>query len=368
MALPQLLYLSPSQIITDLVAIWEVGLGKTILPQQPEYQAILATANREMLIRAAGDYARSQSFVDTAVAPNLDYLAANRGVTRLEASPAVATLRFTLVPGHTGVTFPNTMRVSTVDEKVMFKIDTTTVAATGTTTIDLEATATTDGDIGNNYSVGSINKIIDAVAFVSGVTNINSSAGGSSPESDEQLRERIKIANSQFSTAGPVNAYKYFARQANPSIIDVAVVSPEPGRVSLYPLIKGGIATPQAILDAVFATVNADDVRPITDTVEVLSPTRITYVIPVTMVLRYGAVQAETVGKVTAALALIAAAKATKLGEDVTETQLKAAAWNDDVIKLDFLGFDDLIVGPTSFAACTSISIGVVTYENPDAE
>jgi hypothetical protein len=48
-------------------------------------------------------------------------------------------------------------------------------------------------------------------------------ANGTDDETDEELRERIRLAPSQFSVAGPTGAYKFFAKSAHPSIVDVSV-------------------------------------------------------------------------------------------------------------------------------------------------
>ena len=58
-------------------------------------------------------------------------------------------------------------------------------------TIELAVLADVAGKVGNGYAIGTINKILDPLAFVSTVENIDVTGGGSDVESDEQLRERI---------------------------------------------------------------------------------------------------------------------------------------------------------------------------------
>lgn len=55
-------------------------------------------------------------------------------------------------------------------------------------------------------------------------------------ESDAQLRERIKLAPSQYSSAGSRSSYKFYAKSANAMITDVSVSSPVPGSVLIVPL------------------------------------------------------------------------------------------------------------------------------------
>lgn len=78
------------------------------------------------------------------------------------------------------------------------------VIAPTTMTIELAVLADVAGKVGNGYAIGTINKILDPLAFVSTVENIDVTGGGSDVESDEQLRERIKLAPSQYSSAGSI--------------------------------------------------------------------------------------------------------------------------------------------------------------------
>lgn len=370
MAAPQLFYVDPATIVSENKALYESLVGRTILPAQPEMQIILAFANREMLYNARGDYALSQVLLSFSNSPMLDYLAENAGVKRLAASPAETKLQFTLTPGHGSVTIPAGSRVSTLDGKIYFATDEEVVVAPGTDVAELNATATTDGSSGNGYGAGTVNEIIDPLPFVASAVNLTVTAAGSEQETDEGLRERVKQAPSQYSTAGSVGSYKYHAFSANPQIIDVAVTSPEPGQVNVYPLVKGGIVTPDAILDAVEASVSADFVRPLTDTVEVLSPTKIEYDLEINIILKYGVTQSTTVDAVTAAVTEYCLSRAESLGQDVTVAQLIQAAMNGgagNVHSLNFDSFTDLAVDPTSFPVCTGIAIGSVTYEDPDA-
>lgn len=89
-------------------------------------------------------------------------------------------------------------------------------------------------------------------------------------EDDEAFRMRIQLAPRGFSVAGPVGAYIFHAKSADGQVLDAAVSSPEPGRVVISVLAREGSGEPTpALLDAVHAAVNADDVRPLTDDVVV---------------------------------------------------------------------------------------------------
>jgi len=364
---PQLFYQDPSQVITEIKALYESFLGKEILPAQPEMQIVLALANREVNKNAQSDYALSQVLVDFAVSPMLDYLGATAGIFRLAATPAETTIRFTLVPNHGGIIIPNGTRVSTTDGKIMFATSMETPVSAGTNSIDVHAIAVSEGKSGNDYIVGTVSVIVDPQPFLQSASNVTVTSAGAEIETDTGLRERIKLGPSRNSTAGPISAYKFHTRAANPSIIDVAVTSPFAGQVNVYPLIRGGVATPQSVLDAVSAALNDEEVRPLNDKVVVASPVRLPYSLTVNIVLRSGAIQSSTVKRVTDALIAFCSAKANKLGEDITVSQLTAAAMNENVHSINFGGFSDLIVNPISFPVCTGIFTGTITYENLNA-
>lgn len=90
-------------------------------------------------------------------------------------------------------------------------------------------------------------------------------------EQDEPLRRRIRARIMGFANAGGVAHYRYWALSASPEVADVAVDSPGPGRVRISVLPTGHSDTvPEALLETVRATVLRDDVRVLTDTVEVV--------------------------------------------------------------------------------------------------
>jgi phage-related baseplate assembly protein len=117
---------------------------------------------------------------------------------------------------------------------------------------------------------------LDHLAAFYGVTRLLN-------ESDEALRLRTRQRIIGFANAGGSAHYRYWALSASPEVADVAVDSPEPGRVRISVLAKGEADTvPDAVLDAVRAVVLRDDIRVLTDTVEVV-PAEL---IPVTVTAR----------------------------------------------------------------------------------
>lgn len=105
---------------------------------------------------------------------------------------------------------------------------------------------------------------LDHLAAFYGVTRLLN-------ESDEALRLRTRQRIIGFANAGGAAHYRYWALSASPEVADVEVDSPEPGRVRISVLAKGEEQTvSDAVLDAVRAVVLRDDIRVLTDTVEVV--------------------------------------------------------------------------------------------------
>jgi phage-related baseplate assembly protein len=117
---------------------------------------------------------------------------------------------------------------------------------------------------------------LDHLAAFYGVTRLFN-------ETDEALRLRTRQRIIGFANAGGAAHYRYWALSASPDVADVEVDSPEPGRLRISVLAKGeGETVPDAILDAVRAVVLRDDIRVLTDTVEVVAAE----LIPVTVTAR----------------------------------------------------------------------------------
>jgi len=121
---------------------------------------------------------------------------------------------------------------------------------------------------------------LDHLAAFYGVTRLLN-------ETDEALRLRTRQRIIGFANAGGAAHYRYWALSASPEVVDVEVDSPEPGRVRISVLAKGEADTvPDAVLDAVRAVVLRDDIRVLTDTVEVV-PAELVHVTVIARIWHY---------------------------------------------------------------------------------
>lgn len=156
-------------------------------------QYIQDKGNGELLATSYGNY--------------LDQLAANLGVTRKPADRATVTMRFTLADTrNNAVGIPAGTRVRTENSLYFNTLDYAEVKA-GELTADVLAQAQEAGAESNGIEAGAINTLVDPIPYMESVTNIEASHGGTDTEDDDALSERVFLAPSVFSCAGPADAY-----------------------------------------------------------------------------------------------------------------------------------------------------------------
>ena len=213
----------------------------------------------------------------------LDAIGQRYNVTRAEPTKATAIFRFSVAEAQgENIVIPAGTRI-TADGVVYFATVETTVLPAWSMGVDILAECTVGGSDYNGFVAGTISTLVDLIPYISAVVNITASAGGDDGEpydevGDDKYRERIRLSPATQSTAGPESAYRYFVLSADPNIIDVAIDCPEdePNVVNLYPLMAGGELPGEEVLQKVLDTLS-DDVRPMTDKVNALSPEVVEY-------------------------------------------------------------------------------------------
>jgi phage-related baseplate assembly protein len=329
--------LDPNLILADMIAEFEAASGRTLQPAQVERLLINLYAYRESLVRNAIQFAGEQNLLAFASFPMLDYLGQLLSVNRLASQPAVTTVQFTLTGA---LTVPFTIAagtlVGTSDGQFAFATSATIILAAGATITSVAAAATAPGAGANGYLAGQVSVQLNPNALIASVTNTSTTTGGSAPETDDHLRMRIQAAPNQFSVAGPIGAYRFFAIGADPSIVDAQIISPFPGSVNVYVLTgpvtqqpapapnSAGVAN-SALLAKIATALNADSIRPLTDNVNVLAVTEVDYQIIATVTLYSDADPTATIVAATAAVRELALELAAKIQRDIVPSQIIAA-------------------------------------------
>lgn len=370
----------PVAITADMIAQYELMTGKTLYPAQVERLQIDLFAYRESLARAAMNQACRQMLVKYSTAPVLDYLGDLVGVRRAAATPAITRMRVVFsAPLASALIIPSGTRFESGSGQ-QFESVAECIAPAGAVSVETAAQATIAGAAGTGLLPGQINVLIDELpADIDSVSNTILSVGGSDAQSDERLRELIKLAPESFTTAGSRGAYRYHALQASASIVDAAVKGPElrvvnglvvsvngvqPGVVQIFPLTDSGLPSP-ALLQIVELACSVEKVRPLTDFVEVLPPIEYSYSIVARLKI-YDAVRAEDVlPAAIAAARAFSESRANSLGQDVVPSQVVAALSMNGVYQVDLLSLPVAIVVPEEgWAHCVAIDVQIVGAAN----
>ena len=254
----------------------------------------------------------------------LENLGAMKKITREGATGATTTVRFKMDSVRTSVTpIPAGSRVTSGDS-IYFATDEYAEIPIGKNYIDVTATCTTTGTIGNDYAVGELNVMVDPVPFIDLVWNTTAPEGGRDQEADDDLRARIYAAPDEFTTGGTTGAYEYIVRAFDPTIEDVLVTSPSPRIVHIAVLLTGGIIPGEEYLKELKNFVMDKTKKMLTDKVETEAPTQKTYAIDLTYYINLSdKVKAEVIQKeVNAAIEDYKLWQRSKIGRDLNPNEL----------------------------------------------
>ena len=271
------------------------------------------------------DRAGKQDLLKYSYGGFLDNLAAGRRVTRRPAASARTTLRFTLSATKTYASaIPAGTRVTNGDG-VYFKTLEYSEVPAGDSYVDVEAECTTPGVAGNGFLAGQVNLLADPLPYVEKAANVSTSEGGTDLEDDLSLAERTYLAPSGFSTAGPQDAYTYWAKTRNTDIGSVRPVSNQAaGTVTVYVLMRDGTLPGTEVLADLTEFLKNREIRPMTDLVTVSAPTVKSFSITLTYyIARSNQASASAIqGQVDAAIADFITWQTTEIGRDINQTEL----------------------------------------------
>jgi len=167
---------------------------------------------------------------------------------------------------------------ATAGDDVYFATDESCVLQAGESFVEVSATCTEEGTVGNDYVAGQINVLADLVLNISGVENCTKSSGGQDEYDDETLRENIFMFPSTYSTAGPNAAYEFFVKAYSTDIVSVNVVqNNETAEVDIYIMLADGKIPDEKYCKAVADYIAGLENTPADDKIYVKAPEVIRY-------------------------------------------------------------------------------------------
>ena len=274
----QFLETDTETIDSNMIALYEFFMRES---GRKDYKMQPASPERLFLSWCAAIVVQQRVLIDETAKKNvpryatgeyLDSLAELfKDIERLPAKPAVTVFRCYISEAQKkSVIIPAGTRIS-FDELVFETTEELEIPA-GSTYGDVGGKCQSAGAVGNGLAAGQVKEIVDVYDYYLKVENITKTSGGAGQEEDGEYYERMRESMESFSTAGPANSYVYHARSVTAAVADVTATSPEPGVVDVRVLLQNGEQPTEAVLQEIYEKLNADDVRPLTDTVTVLAP------------------------------------------------------------------------------------------------
>lgn len=312
------------------------------------------------------DKAGKMNFLKYAYGDYLKNLAALKRVTAHEPEKAQVQVRWKLAePREAATPIPAGSRV-TADYAVYFETIDYAEIAPGETEIILMMYCTEPGEEGNNYMPGELSVLVDPVAFIDSVANIETTAKGTGEESDQSIAERTYLAPSSFSTAGPDDAYIYHAKSYSQEVGDVLPTSPTPGVVDIRFILKDGGIPSETMIAGMEEYLQQRSKRPLTDKVEVAAPDVVTYSVDFTYFINASDMSSATQiqSQVQQAVQEYELWQCTGIGRDVNPDELMAYLKKAGIKRADIRQPVFKVLESTEVAKVTSTNIVYGGIEN----
>lgn len=276
--------ISYEKILNEMIADYEkkyqeaTGRKVTLRPGDKEHIHLRIEAGQYFQMYQILDNAAKMNLLKYSKGNFLRHLGAFKKTFIQEPKPAVVTARFTLSEIRKDVIYiPQGTRI-TAGDGVYFATDDYVEVKAGDSFVDVDCTCETVGEVGNEYIVGQIETIVDPVPYVSSVSNITKSDGGTGEESEDSFRERIFLAPSSYSVAGPADAYEYWVKQYNSAAIeDVKIYEPTEAVVDIRILLVGGALPSKTFCSGCLEYLRENPIIPLTDNDLVAAPDVVNY-------------------------------------------------------------------------------------------
>ncbi len=314
------------EIIAELTKQYEMTVGITVQRSSPEKLFISWVADVLMQAYVGINYAANQNIPSRAEGENLDALGELFfDHDRPEAQPATVTMRFHISEAQTtSLVIAAGTRVSPASGDPIFETMADALVTIGDTYVDVRCICQIAGEVGNGYTPGQINNLIDPFPYYDHCENVTESEGGSDRATDDEYYNLMVASEDAYSCAGARGAYEYWSKSVSTDIADVIVTSPVPGYVNIYALMNDHSIAGQEIKDAIYAACNDAERRPLTDYVTVADPEVVKYDIDLTYYLSEDsdASTSELQAAIEAAVNEFAAYTAGKIGRDVNPSDL----------------------------------------------
>lgn len=269
----------PEEIWKEMnVAYIEAG-GDILYPGDEKEMLLRGVQSIVTQVFAGVDAALRMDTLRYAVGEYLDIYGEKRNCIRIPSEAATCTVEIKFKASGTAKTLSAGTALTADGERLYLLAD--DVEQTGyEQTISAEVVCRDTGGIGNGLLAGTQMQFMVPNPAVISVYAMQDASGGQDEEDDDTYRERIRTFGLINTTTGPQAQYESAAMDVTSEILDARALNNGAGKVGVYLLLASDTGA-AAILESVKTALNAQSVRPLTDTVEVYRATKISYALNV---------------------------------------------------------------------------------------
>lgn len=218
-------------VLTRLISKYEEITKRTLKPGEPDRLFISWVADVIVNERVNQNYTGNQNIPSRAEGTYLDAL--GKWIFNLErggAQAAKCAVRFNISEEQeNSISIPIGTRVSGTSQNLVWETTEDVLIPIGKTFVDVMVQCQTTGTIGNGYTEGQINTLIDVdnILYFESCSNITVSDGGAEEQTDDEYFESMRMVADSYSTAGAEGSYIYWAKSVSSEIADVKPVCPD---------------------------------------------------------------------------------------------------------------------------------------------
>ncbi len=327
----------------------------------PDRDKAILYAAAQIVFQCAeiGNRKAKQNLLNYSTGDHLDNLGLGKA-DRDSGDYAVVIIRFMLAAARsTTVAIPAGTRVTSQAQTVFFATNEYAEITSGAMYADILCKATTAGTAGNNFAAGDLNLLVDPIAYINGVSNLEAPTGGADAETDDDYAKKIYMARYLYSTAGSEAAYKYYAKEYSSLIDDVKVENPEDAEIVIYILMSDREQAADAFVQGLQEYLSDPVIKPLTDSITVRNIERVEYEINVS----YRIYNADISHLTDIQTAVAQAAEnykiwqSAKIGRDIKYQKLEAFLINAGAAEVEITAPTDTTVTESQIAHCTATNV-----------
>ena len=269
----------PEELWKEMIVAYVEAGGDILYPGDEKEMLLRGVQAIVTQVFAGVDAALRMDTLRYAVGEYLDIYGEKRNCIRIPAEAATCTVEIKFRASGTAKTLAAGTAL-TADGEHLYLL-TEAVDQTGyEQTINAEVICRETGGLGNGLLAETQMQFIVPNPAVLSVYAIRDASGGQDEEDDDTYRERIRTFGLINTTTGPQVQYESAAMNVTSEILDARALNLGDGVVGVYLLLASDTGA-AAILDSVNAALNAQNVRPLTDRVQVHRATKMPYALKV---------------------------------------------------------------------------------------